>query len=139
MKKLIYLLFFSFLTSCSSFSEYSKETKKGFDEEDRTMVSNEAANLKTITFGDFKFATSQKEFRKLNKQKPQFKEILFYAKTTDVPYEYYVLHNPKEVIKNESFTYKDTIIGNSRFVIAVSKNAPRQDSEFIKKMVLSLR
>lgn len=137
MKKIITILTISAFISCSSFSKISNSSKVGEDENGRTQVTNEAAGFRSLTFGDFKFATNLKEFSKLNETKPKFNNILFYAKTTDVPYEYYVLYNPKKMSINNDFIYKDTIINKARFVLAISKTAPKSDAKFIMNKMLS--
>lgn len=139
MKKIVAILTFSVFISCSSFSEISKASKVGEDENGRTEITNKIAGFRSLTFGDFKFATNQKEFSKLNETKPKFNDILFYAKTTDIPYEYYVLYNPKKIKMDTEFIYKDTIINNSRFVLAISKYAPEPDAKYIMNKMLSLK
>ena len=87
--------------------------------------------MQSVTFRDFEFAINRKQFRKLNGSNPEFCNILFYAKTTDDPYEYYVLYNPKKIKQKDGYIYKDTVMGNSRFVLAISKKAPETDKKFI--------
>ncbi len=131
MKKIVLMFLTLGFISCSSFSEISNETKIG-DEDGHLKIYNPKANLKSLTFGDFKFAMNQKKYKKLNKVKPNFKDILFYAKTQDPAYEYYVLYNPKEkIISDKNYFVKDTMIGNSNIVIAISRNAPKPDIKYI--------
>ncbi|AKP72123.1 hypothetical protein N4T15_09820 [Riemerella anatipestifer] len=96
MKKAFYLSSIIFMiTSCSSFSKSSKETKFG-NERGYQSVYNRAVNFKSLTFGDFKFALRNKEYKKLRTNNTEFKNILFYGRTDEPAYEYFVLLNPKE-------------------------------------------
>ncbi|WP_300567540.1 hypothetical protein [Flavobacterium sp.] len=131
MKFIIAIILLFSIVSCSSFSSLSAETKIG-SEEHHVKVYNTKADFKSLTYGDFKFAMNQKQFRKINNAKPRFKDILFYAKTIDPTYEYYVLYNPKiKSLQNDDYIIKDTIMGNSKFVVAISKNAPKADIDYI--------
>ena len=135
MKKIVLLILALGFISCSSFTKVSNETKIGH-EDGHVKIYNTKANLKSLTYGDFKFAMNQKQYKKLNKIKPIFKDILFYAKTKDPAYEYYVLYNPKEkILSDENYFLKDTIIGNSNFVVAISKNAPKPDIKYIMSKI----
>ena len=139
MKKIVLLFLIVTFVSCSSYTIISKETKIG-TEDSHLKIYNTLANIKSLTFGDFKFALNQKQFKKLNKIKPYFKDILFYAKTKDPEYDYYVLYNPKEkIISTTIYTVKDTIIRNSNFVIAISKNAPQLDIEYIMNNITAIK
>ena len=136
MKIQLLLLFSIIMTSCSSFSNFSRNTKIEKDKEGRTIVYNSELNFQSLTFGDFKFALSKKEFNLLNQNSsPEFNNILFYAQTDDVSYEYYILLNHKKVKKNDKFIYHDTIIGKSKFILAISKDAPISDINFIKNKI----
>ena len=135
MKNIIATILIFSVISCSSFSSISEETKIGL-EESHTKIYNTKADFKSLTFGDFKFAMNQKQFRKINNSKPRFKDILFYAKADDPVYEYYVLYNPKiKSLQNDDYILKDTIMGNSKFVLAISKNAPRPDIDYIMNKI----
>lgn len=94
-------------------------------------VLNAEAGFQSLTFFDFRFATNQREFKALHKKHAAFDNILVYAQTNDTPYEYYVLLDPKKPFPLQDFIVKDTIIGNKRLVLAVSKNAPPSDIDFI--------
>lgn len=119
------------LLACSPFSKISKDTKIGA-EEAYVNVYNTTANFRSQTYGDFKFATSQQQFSRLHPAKPSFRDILFYAKTNQPEYDYYVLYNPrKKVLDNQGYILKDTIIGTSKFVLAISKKAPKEDIAYI--------
>lgn len=95
--------------------------------------------MQSLTFGDFSFAINKAEFKKINASKPEFKDIILYAKTTDVPYEYYLLYNPKKIDKKDTYFYKDTLIENSRFILAISKSAPGTDIKFIMENLTSIK
>lgn len=139
MKKIVLLFLVLAFISCSSYNEISKETKIG-TEDSHIKIYNRQANFKSLNFGDFKFALDQKQYKKLNKIKPYFKNILFYAKTKDPAYEYYVLYNPIEkIISNNNYIVKDTIIGKSNFVIAISKNAPKLDIAYIMSNIAAIK
>lgn len=128
------LLIFS---SCSSFSKLSKDTKFGFGDEYPT-VYNTTVGIKTLTFGDFKYALNSKEYKKLNKQNPEFKDILFYAKTPDPAYEYYVLLNPKDKnFDHQKYSIKDTLMNGKNIVLLISNKAPSRDIEFIQRHIYS--
>lgn len=131
MKKYLTGLAFLPFIACSSFCKIADATQMEQDENGYTKVYNKPANFESLTYYDFKFATDPKQFKNLNVSKPKFKDILFYAKTVDDPYEYYVLYNPKRLNKADDYRFKDTLIGNARFVLAISKNAPSQDAKFI--------
>src|SRR5690606_39060849 len=82
-----------FLSHCSSFSPYAKHNQFG-TEDGRIKIYNEKLNFKSLNFGDFKFAGSEKEFKQINSgKKPEFKSILLYAKTEWPEYEYYILND----------------------------------------------
>ena len=131
MKNIVATILIFSVVSCSSFSSISEETKIG-SEESHVKIHNVNADFKSLTFGDFKFAMNQKQFRKINNAKPRFKDILFYAKANDPIYEYYILYNPKiKSLQNDDYILKDTIMGNSKFVVAISKNAPKPDIDYI--------
>ncbi|MHA3047785.1 hypothetical protein JSO59_010585 [Riemerella anatipestifer] len=136
MKKTFYLLSIIYLiTSCSSFSKLSKETKFG-KERGYQSVFNQAINFKSLTFGDFKFALRYREYKKLRSNNTEFKNILFYGKTDEPAYEYFVLLNPKEKKFDTSrFFVKDTIIKNNNFILLISNDAPKSDIKFISENI----
>lgn len=87
MKNIILvILSVTLLTACSPFSKYAKHTELG-TEEMYKLVYNEKINFRSLTFGDMNFARSSKEFKELNGSKPEFRNILFYAHTTEPDYE----------------------------------------------------
>lgn len=119
------------LCACSSFHPYAKQTKIG-SKDGYTQVFNTKAMLTTSTYGDFKFATDRRAYKKLTGKSPEFKSILFYAQTEKPSYEYYLLINPEEkIFDGLKFDIKDTMIHNDRFVLLISKNAPQSDRTFI--------
>lgn len=136
MKKIFFLLSIIILTiSCSPFSNLAKETKFG-NERSYQSVYNREVNFKSLTFGDFKFALRNKEYKRLKLKNADFKNILFYAKTNDPAYEYLVLLNPKD----KKFDYgkyfvKDTIIKDNNFVLLISNDAPKRDLKFITENI----
>jgi|GEM_PF-780228 len=124
-----------FVISCSPFSRYSKTNqylnqKCPNSKMDIPTVSNPALGISTITFGDFKFANSKKEFKAINSSaKPEFKNILFYGITDD--YEYYVLLNFEGKLP-ENYISSDTIIGENKFVLATSNSIHEYDFNYLK-------
>lgn len=133
--KLILVSFLFFVLSCSPFSNLSKKTYLG-NERGYQSVYNSDAKFNSLTFGDFKFAFNNKEYKKLKKQNTKIKDILFYARTTDPAYEYFILLNPENK-KFDAVKYyiKDTIINNNNFVLLVSNDAPERDIKFISENI----
>jgi hypothetical protein len=127
------------LTACSSpFHKLAKNTEFG-SEEGYVRVSNPAANIKSLTFGDFEFATSSREYRSLTGIKPPFKDILLYAVTREPEYEYFILLNPRSAAVNEEkFSLREIQIGENIVTVAVSRHAPVNDITFIKYNVKPL-
>ena len=132
MKKVILgSILISIFAACSPFSRVSKSSKIGAENEYVTLFNGDT-KFKSSTFGDFEFALNNKQFKKLIVGKSELKDILFYAKTTEPSYEYYILYNPKsKVFDMNRFVVKDTIINQSNFVLLISKNAPQKDIDFI--------
>lgn len=124
-----------FLCSCSPFSEIAKSSV--IQKEDSYLaVVNSHAGIKALTFGDFQFATTRKEYKKLHRSKSPFKNILVYAKTYEPTYEYYILYNPKNVPNNSNnFLVKDTLIDQSRYLMLISKTAPQKDGLFLRNSI----
>ncbi len=121
------------ITACSSpFHKLAKHTEFG-SEGGYVSVINPVAGLKSLTFGDFEFATSSREYRSLTGTKPPFRDILFYAVTREPEYEYYVLVNPRSRQFDEgSYSIRDTQIGGKNVVVVISRHAPVNDITFIK-------
>lgn len=136
MKRLFLALPF-LLASCASFVDISKETTVE-NVDGYKVVTNTKAGVVSKTYWDFKFATDRASFKKLTGTKPEFRDILFYGKTTDVPYTYYVLYNPRKLKNDENFSYRDTILNGTRVVIAISKNAPQLDMKFLLDNISSI-
>ncbi len=139
MKNILLLLFILiFLSACSPFSKYAGHTELA-TEEMYQLVYNEKVNLRSLTYGDVKFAKSSKEFKELNEGKPEFRNILFYAHTTEPDYEYYVLLNPREKEPDTSkFYHKEFNIDNQQFLFIISANAPQSDVRFIERNIRNL-
>lgn len=98
------------------------------------LVYNEKVNFRSLTFGDVDFARSMKEFKELNDGKPEFRNILFYAHTTEPDYEYYVLLNPRVKEPDTSkFYHKEFNIDNQQFLFIISADAPQSDVRFIER------
>lgn len=132
MYKIIFAAIIIFLVSCSTFHPFAKDTIV-VQEDSYLKVSNAKAHLSSLTYGDFSFATNKKAFKKLNNgYKPLCKNILFYAKTIDPSYDYYVLYNTPCIDYDSShFDRKDIAIDGKKFVVLISKLAPQDDKNFI--------
>lgn len=130
------LLFFS----CTSnhFSEYSKYNTKSYCYEDQQYlcISNDSLELKYVSFGGFKFASNEEEFKKLNKKKPKFKNILLYGDDRYINTEYYVLTDIKK--RKKGFVYSDSIIGKTHLTIAVSDSCHESNKKFLLKGLRNL-
>jgi hypothetical protein len=137
MNKIILLFVVVFLTNCSPFHKLANKTQFG-SENGYKKVYNSAAKLKSLTFGDFSFATNNKQYKSLTQQKTAMKDILFYGITTKPNYEYYVLLNPKSrKFDVEKFVIKDTMISKHTIVVLISKNAPARDIKFLTENIFA--
>ena len=126
------------LINCKTFVKISDKTEFG-REDGFIKVCNPAANFKSLTYGDFKFATTKDIYKELKAEKSNIRNILFYAKTPDPSYEYYVLLNPKNKNFNlQKYVVKDTVLSNKNFVILVSKAAPQSDIKFITSKIFEI-
>lgn len=117
--------------SCSSFSSLAKKTNIKPDDY-YVVTKNYKAEFQSTTFGDFEFATSQKDFKSLSNKKPAFKNILLYATTSDPAYDYYIFQDLKNTPDtNDRFWIKQISCKGQPLVLAISKKAPDTDVEFI--------
>lgn len=132
VSKFYILVFATFiLTSCSNFHHYAGKNKVG-SKDGYTQVSNKKAHFNSSTFGDFKFAKSNRQFKKLTNYTPLFRDIVVYAKTQNPDYDYYILLNPEEdFFMEKQYFKKDTIIQSNRLVLLISRKAPESDKDFI--------
>jgi len=106
--------------------------------DDIPIIYNQKLNIQSATMGDFNFAYSNKEFKKINpKQKPLFDNILVYGKTTVPDYEYYILVNPG-THSDESFDFRKVEIDHNVYYILISKAAPDYDKDLLMNGVQSL-
>lgn len=132
MKPLLLLTVIALAACSSPFHKLAKQTEIG-SEAGYVSVSNPAANIKSLTFGDFEFATSSHEYRSLTGTKPPFRGILLYALTREPEYEYFILLNPRfAVINEEKYSLREIQIGENIVSVAVSLHAPVNDITFIK-------
>lgn len=133
MKNTIGMLLAFGFCGCSSFSDISRATQISLEEDGYFKISNPKAGIESLTYRDFKFATDSKTFKTLNKNRPGFKNILVYAKTTDTdnPYDFYILYNPEKPIRSDKYIVKDTVIRGVNIVMAVSADASEEDRKFI--------
>lgn len=132
LQTILYLLTLAALSSCGAFHRLAGHTQVG-SEEVYKKVYNPKANLKTLTYGDFLFATSVAQYDTLAQGEPPYSNILFYAKTAHPPhYDYYVLLNPPaKYTTTEEYVVKDTTLGHQHLVVLISQKAPKSDREFI--------
>lgn len=138
MKPLILLILLALAACSSPFHKLAKHTEFG-SEDGYVRVSNPAANIKSLTFGDFMFATNTREYRSLTDTKPPFRDILLYAQTSEPEYEYFILLNPRSTaINEEKYSLREIQIGENIVTVAVSRHAPVNDITFIKYNVKPL-
>ena len=120
-----------FISACSPFSKLAKESKvetvNGY-----VRVFNPKVNLSNLNFGDVRFAFTKKEYKLLNpKTKPSFKNILLYGKTITAPfYNYYILQETND-LSDILYSYFDFGIDEDKVILAISKNTPTADKQFI--------
>jgi hypothetical protein len=138
MKKTLFLGLAAFSFSCSSFSDVATATRSEHVD-GYVSVENPQLRIRSLTFCDLQFATDREQFKELKGSAPEFNDIVFYARTTDDQYDYYLLLDPKRLREQERYFYKDTLIENSRFVLAISKSVPQEDLEFILHGLSSLQ
>jgi len=132
MKKLIVLFILLTAIRCSPFHQLAKETKIG-NEGGYTSVTNSHVSLKSLTFGDFKFATNNKDYKRLKLDTNVFDNILFYAKTANPSYDYYILMDPVDTLFNlKKYELEKTIYKSHKFILLISKDAPFGDAKFIR-------
>lgn len=138
MKLALRLLTLLALAACSSpFHELAKHNEFG-SEDGYVRVSNTGAGLKSLTFGDFDFASSPSEYKVLTGKKPPFRDILLYAVTREPEYEYFILLNPKRSpVDGEQYSTREVQIGENTVNVAISRHAPVNDITFIKYNVKS--
>jgi len=119
------------LSSCSTFSKLAEQNiilpEKGY-----ISVKNEALSFESVTYGDFDFANSKKEFKKINAgYKPMYKNILLFARTINPSYEYYIVIGKLDDSSYSTYYFKSVKVGELYVSIAVSKDAPMADAQFI--------
>jgi hypothetical protein len=132
MKLIIGFFLLITLISCSPFHQLSKETKIG-NEDGYVAVTNDQLKLKSLTFGDFKFAQNNKEYKKLKTDSTLFDNILFYAATNNPAYDYYILVDPVDTIFNLKLYELEKVIHNEhRYYLLISKSTPFSDAKFIR-------
>lgn len=131
--KLIFGFFLLLISiGCSPFHQLSKETKIG-TKDGYVVATNQQLNLESLTFGDFKFATSNKEFKKLKTDSIAFRNILFYATTSNPTYDYYILVDPVDTNFNlKLYELEKVIQKEHRYYLLISKSAPFSDAKFIR-------
>lgn len=133
---LILLIATVLLGSCSSsFSPYSKYNQ--ITDSYYLIIYNEKLNIKSFSFGDFKFAHNDKEFKKLKGEKSSFKNVLLYGLTNPPEYEYYILQDSIDY-DTASFNSKHIKIDNRKFQMLISKSAPIYDKDFLMDSIQPL-
>lgn len=133
MKNTYFLLLALLLSSCSPFKSISKQTEFSTTESGYIKLYNSEINLKFLTFGDFKYAINNKDYKSLKKNKSDIKDILVYGKTIIPPYyEFYILMNPQSKEYNaDNYTVADTTMQQNNFVVLISNNADPEDCKFL--------
>ena len=119
------------LSSCSTFSKIAEQNiilpEKGY-----ISVKNEALPFESLTYGDFDFANSKKEYKKIGTgYKPMYKNIILYAHTIDPSYEYYIILGKLDDSSYATFYFKSIKLNDQFISIAISKDAPMSDAQFI--------
>jgi hypothetical protein len=123
------------LTACHPFSNLARETEIK-PEGMYVSVYNAEVRIKALTFGDFEFARNRKELRQIRGNAKGFNKMLFYAKTTQPAYEYCIMYEPVKLKgHSDEYTYSDTLIGEKKFVLGISKKAPADDLKFIRQHI----
>lgn len=131
MKLLLFTLSFSLFYGCSPFHQLAKKTEFG-NKDGYDFVYNNAIHFESLTYGDFKFATSNKSYKKLKKDTLGIDNILFYATTINPAYDYYVLLNPEDTIMDfHRYESKSIIKNGNRVVMLISFDAPFGDAKFL--------
>lgn len=120
------------IVSCTTFSKYSKYSQIGncLGEKSYICINNDSLNIKYRSFGGFRFAKNNKEYKKLDRTiKPNFKNVLIYGNSKIINTEYYILINERK--NNPQFIYKDTIINKISVSIAISKTTNVNNLKFL--------
>ena len=125
-----------FLASCSPFSKMAAQNQFG-REDALVLVSNEALNLRSLTYADFDFARNRRELKKITSEKPAFRDVLLYARTYHPPYDYYLLLNAKAP-QNPDYVLRDTLITGNKITLAISKKASEAEVKFISGKISAL-
>lgn len=124
--------------ACSPFSEVADATVIEPDVL-YMSVSNPRVEFQSLTFGDFEFARNRNELKKIGGSSKGFSDMLVYAKTTKPTYKYCIMYEPRNLKKeNLEFTFIDTLLHGKRFVLAISKSAPKRDAAFIRNNIFHL-
>lgn len=131
MKFILFTLSLSLFCACSPFHQLAKKTEIG-TEDGYVSAKNAKVNFKSLTYGDFKFARSNKEYKKLTTDSIKMDNILFYATTVNPEYKYYVLLDPIDTNFNlKKYEQKNKTKDGHQFVLLISKNAPFGDAKFL--------
>lgn len=131
MKQLLISITLLTFVACSPFHELAKKTEIG-NQDGYVSVVNIEANFKSLTFGDFKFARSNKQYKKLKADSTNLDNILFYAKTVNPAYEYYVLLDPIDTNFNlKYYELKSIKKEDQNYFLLISKDAPFGDAKFL--------
>ncbi len=136
MRALIIVLFLC-VTSCTTYSKFSKFNTTESCYQAYVCISNEDLNLKYQSFGGFKFANDLRTYKSLKKgKKPHFKNIITYGWSNNLNGDYYLLLNNKK--HPRTYQFKDTIIDNRKITVALSKSVDyKVNTEFILNFTLN--
>ena len=139
VKKILFVIVLvGTFTSCKTFSSLSvsniTSSKDGY-----IAISNRKLPFESLTYGDFRFAYTESDFNEINqKNKPVLKQIILYAKTDRPEYEYYIVEGKLNHNNHEEYLVKSIVINGKNITLAISKNAPIEDSRFLLKHFMEL-
>jgi hypothetical protein len=131
MKYVLFILVLLLFWGCTPFHQLAKKTEFG-SKDGYSSVYNNSIHFESLTYGDFKFATSNKAYKQLKSDTSGIKDILFYGKTINPAYDYYVLLNPVDTTINFHRYESKTLIKNgNRVVMLISFDDPFGDAKFL--------
>ncbi len=126
------------LAACSSFSKMA-DNNIILPKDEYISVKNELLAFESLTYGDFDFASSKKEFKKINMgYKPMYKNIILFASTVNPSYEYYIILGKLDDSTYATYYFKSVKVGEQYISIAISKDAPIEDAEFLLEHFIAI-
>ncbi len=130
------VLYFSFLvlllSSCKTFSKVAANNSITPTKDGYIAVTNDVITFELLTFGDFEFASSKHEYKKLNREyKPMYRNIIVYGVTKNPSYEFYVVVGKLQDRSYATYYFKSIKVDDKYISLAISKEAPASDVKFI--------